>query len=905
MRADNICIGLLAHVDAGKTTLSESILYDTGVIRKAGRVDHKNSFLDNNSEERARGITIFSKQALFEHGGKRFTIVDTPGHADFSAETERALSVLDAAVLLISAPEGIHGHDITLWRLLKAYDIPVIVFINKMDQQGADSESVIKALGERFGPGFVDMDSDSSRYEEDIAMLSEAAMEEYLETGRVSEIETSSLVSERKLFPCVSGSALKNEGVERLLDVLSGVLDYKEYPDEFSAVVFKVTREAKGRRLCHIKMTGGSLRPKDIVQIGDTSEKADEIISINGPERIRLDEAHAGMCVAVAGLSAAGAGTVLGNGAFEERKMLVPLFKAGITADGVDMHSLYLKLKDIEEEIPEFSFSYNPAAGSVSVNLMGEVQTDVLRSMVKERFGLDIGFGSPDILYKETVTRPVMGSGHYEPLRHYAEAHVLIEPLEPGSGIEAASDLSRDELSPNYISQALDAIREKRHIGTLIGAELTDVRISLIGARAHDKHTEGGDFRQAVWRAIRQGLMKAKAAGACRILEPCYRFEIAVPRKDTGRLMTDLSRIAISFEGPESSGEEDVFKGRAAVSRMNGYQTVLNAYTGGFGRISLSFDGYGNCEDQEKLISESSYDPEEDIDNQPGSVFCSHGAGYYVPWYEAGDMMHVDISEAEKRYGLTSEDPDESDAENAGILKYHAAGGISAKPAGRRAQDNDELMGGGILRDKELEEIFKSTLGRNINKAKSEKRERDLFKKAPGEAKNGREALKASKPREKYLIVDGYNIIFAWPELKAMSKINLDSAKEKLADILSNYQGFAGITVILVFDAYKVSGGQGLEEKYHNIYVVHTKEGQTADAYIEKTVHEKAGEALITVATNDRLEQTIVFGDGAQRMSASELYELMRDTSKKIEDIISSTGERLGNRPDIPEIRIK
>ena len=338
---------------------------------------------------------------------------------------------------------------------------------------------------------------------------------------------------------------------------------------------------------------------------------------------------------------------------------------------------------------------------------------------------------------------------------------------------------------------------------------------------------------------------------------------------------------------------------------MNGYQTVLNAYTGGFGRISLSFDGYGNCEDEEKLISESSYDPEEDIDNQPGSVFCSHGAGYYVPWYEAGDMMHVDISEAEKRYGLTSEDPDESDAENAGILKYNAAGGISGKSAGRRAQDNDELMGGGILRDKELEEIFKSTLGRNINKAKSEKRERDLFKKAPGDAKSGRDALKEVKPREKYLIVDGYNIIFAWPELKAMSKINLDSAKEKLADILSNYQGFAGITVILVFDAYKVSGGQGLEEKYHNIYVVHTKEGQTADAYIEKTVHEKAGEALITVATNDRLEQTIVFGDGAQRMSASELYELMRDTSKKIEDIISSTGERLGNRPDIPEIRIK
>ena len=950
------CIGLLAHVDAGKTTLSESILYNTGAIRKAGRVDHGDSFFDSVKEERERGITIFSKQALFKLGEKSFTLIDTPGHVDFSAEMERALSVLDYAVLIISASDGLHGHDITLWRLLKAYNVPVIVFVNKMDQQGADKVRILKILNEKFGSGFVDFSSLkedsistadntpenkaadiykisaalSAEALEDIAVLDESAMDSFLEHGSIENGCIAGLISKRKLFPCCFGSALKNDGVNRLLSVLYSFTVPKAYGDSFAGRVYKITRDRTGRRIAHIKITGGTLRPKDIVavhplhkgssndtaavsmpesSVGDADtvfEKAEQLLLFNGDSAEQLREAAAGMAVAVTGLDSAFAGAALGAEKSAGEHLLVPLFTSRITAPfDTDMHRLYLSLKELEEEIPEIELFYDSKSREINARLMGEVQTEILMELVKRRFGMDIGFGKPSIVYKETITEPVIGVGHFEPLKHYAEVHILMEPLKAGQGIEIASELSEDILPINYQRLIMTHLEEKKYRGVLMGAELDDVRLTLINGRTHEKHTEGGDFREATYRAVRQGLMKAMDKCACRLLEPYYNFELTVPMAYAGRTMNDLSKLTEHFEGPEIADDEAVFSGRGPVSRLQGYGQEVLSYTGGFGRFSPSFGGYGYCCSEEEVLSEHFYDPETDISDPSGSVFCSHGAGYYVPWDEADSMMHLDVEAENKKYGIT--DDNAHIYRDSGILAANEAGiqSLDAAAKSKKADGSYDYLGAGLAGDRELESIWSSTTGRNINKEKADaKRTGSLMRenstgKKKGDNRNaaasGKENKLLADPKQ-VLIVDGYNIIFAWEELNEMSRLSIDAARTMLADILSNYQGFKGMTLILVFDAYKVKGGTGSVIKYHNIYIVYTKEAQTADAYIEKTVHENAGNMRVTVATNDGLEQTIVFGDGASRMSARELYEAVRESSQDIRREYLDKKVRLENR---------
>ncbi|MCI5793223.1 MAG: TetM/TetW/TetO/TetS family tetracycline resistance ribosomal protection protein [Lachnospiraceae bacterium] len=923
------------------------MLYNTGTIRKAGRVDHKDSFLDSITEERERGITIFSKQALFKLGEKHYTLMDTPGHVDFSAEMERALSVLDYAVLIISAPDGIHGHDITLWKLLKAYKIPIIVFVNKMDQQGADKEKILKALSSKFGHGFVDIkdsfDTETGEIRgesaEDIALLDESVMESFLETGSITSEEVSGLIAERKLFPCCFGSALKNDGVDSLLSMIENYTVQKKYKDSFAGRVFKITRDKNGRRIAHVKITGGVLKPKDMVAVHTSGrsestsenavyEKIEQIMLFNGEGFEQLKEAFAGMAVAVTGLDSAAAGTALGDEPSSNDKLLIPLFTSKVTAPfDVDKHKLYLSLKELEEEIPEIELFYDEENKEINIRLMGEVQTEIIKELVKRRFGVDIGFGEASIVYKETVMAPVIGVGHFEPLKHYAEAHILIEPLKSGSGIEIVSDVSEDVLALRFQRLIMSHLEEKKYRGVLMGSELEDVKFTLISGKAHEKHTEGGDFREATYRAVRQGLMKAMKCGACRLLEPYYNFELTVPANFAGRAMTDLSQRADGFEGPLMPEEEVLFKGRAAVSKLRGYAQEVLSYSGGFGRLSLSFGGYGPCANEEEVLSEHFYDAEADISDPTGSVFCSHGAGYYVPWDEADGMMHIDVAAEEIKYGISdgndNTDPDaDPDYFRTGDDGFYAVGSglepFEASSKGRNATDKNasgssknggrtakayDYLGAGLSGDKELESIWSSVLGKNINKAKAlEKRSGSLMRNNRPAAEGKRASGKASdivdivKAKEQVLLVDGYNIIFAWEELNELAKLNIDAARGLLADILSNYQGFKGMNLILVFDAYKVKGGKGSVQKYHNIYIVYTKEAQTADAYIEKTVHENAKNMRVTVATNDGMEQTIVFGDGAQRMSARELYEAVKECNKDIERQYLEKTAKLKNR---------
>ena len=925
MISKNISIGLLAHVDAGKTTLSESILLDTGAIRRAGRVDHGDSFLDTEKEERERGITIFSKQALFKLGEKQFTLIDTPGHVDFSAEMERALSVLDYAVLIISAPDGIHGHDITLWRLFKSYKLPVFIFVNKMDQTGTDKEKVLGELKKRFGDGVMEPDDS-----EELALLDEELTEKYLQTGIIEDADIIGLIRERRLFPVCFGSALKNEGVAELLKHLDRFTEMKAYPETFGARVYKISRDSRGRRIAHIKITGGTLHPKETVLVfssrtGKTpvSEKAEQLLLYNGQSAVQLNEACAGMAVAVTGLTQAEAGGFLGAEAGANERLMVPLFNSKITSTfDIDMHKLYLKLKELEEEIPEIELSFDSSKEEINARLMGEVQTEILKALVKERFNVDIDFSDGSVVYKETVTGPVIGGGHYEPLKHYAEAHILIEPLERGSGIEIVSNVKDEVLAGNFQRLIMTHLEERKHCGVLTGAELTDVRFTVISGRAHEKHTEGGDFRESVYRAVRQGLMKARLKNQCKILEPYYSFELTVPAEMTGRAMTDLSQLAEAFEGPElnAEGDEAVFTGRAAVSRLRGYDKKVLSYTGGFGRLSLSFGGYGDCADEERVISEAGYNPELDTDNPTGSVFCSHGAGFYVPWNEVDEMLHIDIKEEERHF--IADSPGEGLRDNSRgseyadtlSIKAGSRGGSDAE-AGTKERKKYDYLGAGLAGDRELESIWSSASGRNINVKKAEEKKRlQLMREASqakGRADKGNAAdteittaapsVKIPDPKEQVLLVDGYNIIFAWEELNELSKINIDSARTVLADMLSNYQGYRGMNLILVFDAYKVRNGQGSVEKYHNIHIVYTREAQTADAYIEKTVHESGKRLNITVATNDGMEQIIAFGGGANRMSARELYGEVIKCNSDIYEKYLKKPVKLKNRIELQE----
>lgn len=849
----HICIGLLAHVDAGKTTLAESLLYHTGAIRKMGRVDHQNAFLDTYELERARGITIFSKQAGFTLGDKEVVLLDTPGHVDFSAEMERTLQILDYAVLIIGGTDGVQGHVETLWRLLRQYKIPVFLFINKMDQDGADPAEILKELQGRLDEKCIDFTDSQPQEEfmENLAMCDETVLENYLEEGEISEKQVRELIARRKVFPCYFGSALKSQGIQEFLEGLETYMKVPDYPETFGAKVYKISRDEKGSRLTHMKITGGRLNVKQVLSGEDWEEKADQIRIYSGAGFESVKEVSAGAVCAVTGLTRTHAGQGLGIEQTSGEPLLIPVLNYEIQLpEECDVHQMFLKLRQLEEEEPELHIVWNPQLNEIHAQVMGEVQIEILKNMIQERFGISVEFGSGNIVYKETIEEPVEGIGHFEPLRHYAEVHLLLEPGEPGSRLEFGVSCSEDMLDKNWQRLILTHLEEKAHKGVLTGSDITDMKITLVAGKAHLKHTEGGDFRQATYRAVRQGLRKARSV----LLEPVYEYRLEVPSDMVGRAMTDIQKMYGTFQGPEIEGEMSVLTGVAPVVTMGGYQSEVTAYTRGRGRLSCTLKGYQPCHNAEEVIEAAGYEPDADMENPTGSVFCAHGAGFVVNWDEVDTYAHIQTD-----LGL-----DETDQET-----------IPQMQPSQPYKSFDEIR----LDQEELEEIFTRTYG-------PIKRERNAFQKtsrtvtAPASPRKS----KPKEPEKEYLLVDGYNIIFAWEDLNELAKVNIEGARNKLMDILCNYQGYKKCTLILVFDAYKVEGGQGSVQKYHNIHVVYTKEAETADQYIEKTVHEIGRKYHVTVATSDALEQVIILGQGADRLSARNLREEIQRMKEEIRE---------------------
>lgn len=846
--ADQICMGILAHVDAGKTTLSESILYKTETIRKLGRVDNQDAFLDTYELEKARGITIFSKQALFSMGGRTYTLLDTPGHVDFSAEMERTLQVLDYAVLLVSGADGVQGHTETLWKLLNRYEIPTFVFINKMDQSGTDRYALMEEMKNRLDDRCVDfgLDMTSEEFLESVSMCEEQLLEQYLETGNIQTEDIIRLIKERKLFPCYFGSALKLTGVEEFLHGLERYMVCPEYPEVFGAKIFKISRDEQGNRLTWLKVTGGCLKVKDLLR-GDRDgeiweEKVNQIRIYSGARYETVGEVQAGCICAVTGLTKTKPGQGLGSEQESEMPVLEPVLTYEIQLPrGCDPRQMLLKLKLLEEEEPELHIRWDERLQEIQAQLMGEVQIDVLKTLIRERFDVSVDFGEGKIVYKETIANRVEGVGHFEPLRHYAEVHLVLGPGEPGSGMQFFTDCSEDLLDRNWQRLILTHLEEKNHVGVLTGSELTDMKITLAAGKAHLKHTEGGDFRQATYRAVRQGLMQAENV----LLEPCYEFRLEVPSDTVGRAMTDVEKMCGSFEQPQMEGDMSVLCGTVPVASMRNYQQEVVSYTKGRGKLACTMKGYAPCHNTEEVLEQCIYDPEADIENTPDSVFCYHGAGTVVPWYEVPRHMHLEsvLSPAVKMERSLSE------------------------PVNRR---RERPTVGTAQEEKELEEIFARTFGAPKSRVGEAYASTKIF----GETAGSRPVV--YKPKEKlpeYLLVDGYNIIFAWEELSELAKKNVDSARGKLMDILCNYQGFRKCRLILVFDAYRVEGHAEETVKYHNIHVVYTKEAETADQYIERTAHEIGRKYQVTVATSDGLEQIIIRGQGCVMMSARELKE--------------------------------
>ena len=856
---ENIVMGILAHVDAGKTTLSEGMLYLSGTVRKLGRVDHKDAFLDTYSLERDRGITIFSKQAIFSLGNRRINLLDTPGHVDFSAEMERTLQVLDYAVLVISGADGVQGHTETLWKLLKLYEIPTFIFINKMDQPGTDRESLLTELKERLDEGCIVFGKGKNVESlEEIAMTDEAVLDYFMEHETVRNEDICRLIRERKIFPCYFGSALKLDGVQELL---AGFEEYmKPFDGEkgFGARVFKISRDDKGERLTFLKVTGGKLVVKMPI---NKEEKINQIRIYSGAKYEAVNEVEAGGVCAVTGLSS----SYIGQGLGVEKGTAAPFLEPVLTyqmilPEGADTTKVLRELKQLEEEEPLLNIVWNPALEEIHVQLMGEVQTEILKTMIAERFHLDVEFGTGKIVYKETIKSPVVGVGHYEPLRHYAEVHLKMEPLEAGSGLVFDTDCSEDVLDRNWQRLILTHLQEREHPGVLTGAPITDMKITIVAGRAHLKHTEGGDFRQATYRAVRQGLKSAESV----LLEPWYSFVLEVPSEQVGRAMSDIGQMNGSFEGPEAEDKQGMvrFTGTAPASEMRDYQREVWAYTKGRGRITLTLKGYEPCHNAEEVIEEIGYDSERDVDNPTGSVFCAHGAGFLVKWDEVPEYMHIKEDFLAEKPGIVQ---DEVMAVQMGNHCNYSGGYSSSY------DDDPELL-----------TIMEREFG-------SKQKERDRYssyrKQTVSTPVRHTTVIKENEPKKEYLLVDGYNIIFAWEELNELAKASIDAARNKLMDILSNYQGFIGCTLILVFDAYKVKGNQGEVQKYHNIYVVYTKEAETADQYIEKTTHEIGRKYKVTVATSDALEQVIVMGQGAYRISARDFYEEVERTEKQIREI--------------------
>ena len=843
-----IVVGILAHVDAGKTTLSEGILFKTGNIRKLGRVDNQDAFLDNYELERARGITIFSKQAVFQLGEHEITLLDTPGHVDFSPEMERTLQVLDYAVLVISGADGVQGHTGTLWRLLMRYKIPTFLFVNKMDQTGTDKEYLMAELKKQLHENCVDFNSNLESRDENLAMCEEDTLDLFLEQGSLPDSEVMRLIQQRKAFPCYFGSALKVEGIDELLKGLETYMEMPGYCEEFAARVYKISRDEQGTRLTHLKITGGSLKVKEELLSSKSGEKVNQIRIYSGAKYETVQEVGAGTICAVTGPFNTFPGQALGA----EQNLKPPFLEPVLTyqvrfPSDCDIHAMLLKMKMLEEEEPQLHIVWNEPLREIQVQLMGEVQIEILKSLILERFGVEAEFGTGNIVYKETITQTVEGVGHFEPLRHYAEVHLLMEPGERGSGLQFEANCSEDILDRNWQRLILTHLKEKRHKGILTGSELTDIKITLITGRAHQKHTEGGDFRQATYRAVRQGLME----GHCRLLEPYYEFRLEIPSEYTGRAMADIDRMQGCFEAPVQDGEMTIIYGNAPVSTMRSYPMEVISYTRGRGRFSCSPSGYKPCHNEEEIITAFGYDSEADVDNPSSSIFCSHGAGYQVPWYQVKEQMHV-----ESPLALSTRRGQE----------IHLTEAIP-KPEGNFYVD-----------DKELEEIFVRTYG-------TSKREkyREQPRKLNFEHLSPVKSQKPQEPIQEYLLVDGYNIIFAWEELRELAKSTIDGARHKLMDILCNYQGYKKCILILVFDAYKVEGGLGQAIQYHNIHVVYTKEAETADQYIEKLAYEMGRNHQVTVATSDGLEQLIIRGEGCHLLSAQDLKEEIEYVNLQIE----------------------
>ncbi len=851
--------GILAHVDAGKTTLSEGLLYTAGALRKLGRVDHRNAFLDTDAQERERGITIFSKQAEFTYRDTAFTLLDTPGHVDFSAEMERALQVLDYAILVVSGTDGVQGHTRTLWRLLEGRGIPTFLFINKMDLAGADRKKLLAQLQDKLDGGCLDFSQDFAGLQEDLASCDEGLMERYLEGGEVTPGDAANLIARRTVFPCFFGSALRLEGVEELL---AGFQDYtleREYGPYFAARVFKISRDGNDR-LTHVKVTGGSLKVRATLEGEGWQEKVNQIRVYSGSKYQTLDEAPAGTVCALTGLTSTRPGQVLGAAEADWEPQLEPVLTYQvILPPGQDVHTMLKNLRQLEEEDPQLRVVWNELLGEIHLQLMGEVQLEVMTRLIRDRFGVEVTFGAGSIVYRETITNTVEGVGHFEPLRHYAEVHLLLEPGERGSGLWFASACSTDQLDLNWQRLILTHLVEKRHRGVLTGSPVTDMKITLVAGRAHLKHTEGGDFRQATYRAVRQGLMRAESV----LLEPYYSFQLELPQDCVGRAMTDIQGMGGTVEGPEGAGELVLLTGWAPVARMRGYWRDVAAYTRGRGRLSCALRGYEPCVNQEKVVEAMGYDPERDLENTADSVFCSHGAGVNVPWHQVEEHMHLESC----------------------LRPAPAPEQEGARPAGGRLIP----QGGSLAQDKELQAIFENTYGKVETRAFEPQR-----RPARTSLDEGKYTIRNQKSGPEYLLVDGYNIIFAWDELKELAQADVSAARTALMEILSNYQGFKKCVVILVFDAYKVKGNPGSVEKRDNIYVVYTKEAETADAYIEKATYDLGKDHRVRVATSDGLEQLIILGHGALRLSARAFKAEVEGARGEISALIARQNLRGG-----------
>ncbi len=834
----NITIGITAHVDSGKTTLAEAILYKTGVIRKLGRVDNGNSALDTDSIERERGITIFSSQAEFTVDGTRYTLLDTPGHVDFTAETERTMCVLDYAVLVISGTDGVQSHTHTLWKLLQKYEVPVFIFVNKMDLIGADKSSIIRNLSSKLSAGCVDFTGSSAEIAEASAYCSEKLMEKFISESSIGITDIAEAVKNREIFPCFFGSALKMEGIDEFIDILHRYTEVSAYSNEFGAKVYKISYDPKGTRLTHVKIMGGQLGMRDEICYrdsdgNDVSAKVSSIRFYTGEKFRNAEYADPGDVCAVTGLPETYAGQGIGFIRNSERAYIEPVmtYKV-IVPDDINVYDALKDLRILEDEDPQLHIVWDEQNREIHIQLMGAVQIEVLTRKIKEKFGFSAGFADGAVAYKETIRFPVEGIGHYEPLRHYAEAHILLEPLPLGSGLVFDTSCSEDELDRNWQRLILTHLAEKTHLGVLTGSPITDMKLTLVAGKAHLKHTEGGDFRQATYRAVRQGLRCAESV----LLEPYYEYELEIPNENVGRAISDLQHMSAEFCSPEANGDISVIKGMAPVSELSSYQAEVIAYTRGKGRLSLNFSGYRECHNTDEVVADIGYDCNGDIENSADSIFCSHGAGYNVKWDEVYDNMHLPLATAGK-----------DDSENSEDRKLKASRFIE------KAVSDEELMA-----------IFEMTYGK-INREPSR-----AFKKTKAVNIEDKSIRLPKYSGPDYLLVDGYNIIFSWEDLKKIAEENLDAARGELINRMCNYQGYAGCELILVFDAYKVKGKHRDIEKYCNINIVYTKESETADTYIEKVTHSLSKDHRVRVATSDGVEQMIILGNGAMRISASE-----------------------------------